>query len=364
MNMKKIALLLLCSAILIGGASAYIITLSAPKIIHAGEPLIVNGTSNLPPGFSTELGLSKTKISGYISQKQFTIQEDGSFSLSFDTSTLKEGIYRVEVLENDQYAYGSSSITWLSVEIIDRRNEISVTSPRTQTFTGILEVTGSISTVEDAGLKVVVRNDTARVFGPEYISTTEDGAFDISVPIDSPGAYTVTLTDSTDYPWSIQYTILSPAPSPVVTSPVTTVPTSTETPRFRQATATASRAQPAYFEIDTNPGTVLVTTSEGVDWVVEYIDEAGVTNKVNTRGTSPEEVHFTAQGGVVHFKVYPDPFADQASITLSVENAASISPCTTCQALFGDEVPTPTTPLSLFLALGALGILVIVRKRS
>jgi hypothetical protein len=363
MIMKKIALILLCSIILIGGASAYIITLSAPKIVYAGETLTVNGTSNLPPGFSSTVGLSKVKASGYVAEKQFTVQADGSFSLSFDTSSLEEGTYRLEVFESNEYTYGTSSITWLSVQLIDRRNELIVTSPLSQSFDGTLDVAGSISTVEDQGLKIQVQHGAKIVFGPEYISTNDNGAFDVQVPIDSGGTYDVTLTDSTDYPWSIQYTVQTPAPTPTVTT-TTETPMTTVIPMTRQATTTASRTQPAYFEVATYPGEVHAFTSSGVDWVVEYINEAGVLNKINTRGTAAEEVRFAANGGTVYFKIYPDQFADQASITLSVENARSVSLCTTCQALFGDVITTPATPLTLFLALGALVVLVIARRRS
>jgi hypothetical protein len=363
MTMKKVALILLCSVILIGGASAYIITLSAPKTVYAGETLVVNGTSNLPPGFSPEIGLSKVKTSGYISQKLATIQEDGSFSLSFNTSTLKEGSYRVEVLETTEYPYGTSSITWLSFDLIDRRDELIVSSPLSQPFDGTLDITGSISAIGSDGLKVLVRQGTTTVFGPEYVLTTGNGAFDIAVPIDSGGAYDVTLTDSSEYPWLIHFTVLSPIPTTVLTT-TTEPPMTTEIPAGRQATATASRAQPAYFEVNTNRGELHAVTSGGVDWVLEYVNEAGVTNKVNSRGTAAEEVRFATNGGTVYFKVYPDQFADQATVTLTVENARSISPCTTCQALFGDAVTTPATSLSLAVALGALAVLVIARKRT
>jgi hypothetical protein len=361
--MKKVALILLCSVILIGGASAYIITLSAPKTVYPGETLIVNGTSTLPAGFSTEVTLSKVGSSMVLNRQQITIQADGSFTANFDTNSLEEGNYRLEIPKNNEYSYGSSSTLWMFFEVVDRRNELVVTSSLTQTFDGTLDITGSISTVEDAGLKIQVRQGMTTVFGPEYVLTTGNGAFDISVPIDSEGSYDVTLTDSTEYPWLIHFTVLTPTPTTAVTT-ITEPPTTTVIPAGQQATATASRAQPAYFEVDTNRGELHVVTSGGVDWVVEYVNEAGVTNKVNSRGTAAEEVRFATNGGTVYFKVYPDQFADQAPVTLTVENARSVSPCTTCQALFGDAVTTPATSLSLAVALGALAVLVIARKRT
>jgi hypothetical protein len=66
----------------------------------------------------------------------------------------------------------------------------------------------------------------------------------------------------------------------------------------------------------------------------------------------------------VYFKVYPDQFADQAPVTLTVENARSVSTCTTCQAVFGDVVTTPAVSLPLILVLGALAVLIIAKRRS
>jgi hypothetical protein len=363
MFMKKIALLLLCSAILIGCASAYIITLSAPKTINAGETLKVNGTSNLPAGFSTEVTLSKVGSSVTLNRKQITIQDDGSFTCSFDTTSLEKGTYRLEIPKNSEYSYGSGSTSWLFFDVIDRRSELTVSSPLTQTFDGTLDVAGTISTVEDGGLKVEVQQGVTIIFGPEYISTTKGGAFDISIPIEAGGSYTVTLIDSTDYTWSIRYSVISPVPTSLVTTTTSEAPTTTTgIPGAPHATVTASRTQPAYFEVITNRGEVHAVTSGGVDWVIEYIDESGVLNKVNTRGTAAEEVRFASNGGTVYFKVYPDQFADQAPLTLSVENARSVTVCTTCQTLFGEVITTPATPLSLFIVLGALAVLVFVRR--
>ena len=60
MSMKKVALLLLCGVILIGGAGAYIITLSAPKTINAGEILISRMCLRI--GGASFFGLSPPQI--------------------------------------------------------------------------------------------------------------------------------------------------------------------------------------------------------------------------------------------------------------------------------------------------------------
>jgi hypothetical protein len=293
------------------------------------------------------------------SENQITIQPDGSFSTTFSTATLQSGNYKLEIPKNNEYSYGSGSTLWLFVEVIDRRSELEITSPLTQQFDGTLRVSGAIPSVGNGGLKIQVDQAGATVYGPEYISTSS-GAFNIQMPILSGGVYNVTLTDTSNYPWFVQFTVLSPTPTGAVTTPTTIIP------QARHASQSASRAQPAYFQVETNPGLLQATTSSGVDWVVEYLDESGTIQKVNTRGTSAEEVRIPTYGGTIYFKIYPDQFDEQQTITLTTENSRSISTCTTCAALFGDAAATttPATPLSLILVIGALALLAIRRRGS
>ncbi|MDD1675593.1 MAG: hypothetical protein LUQ17_02775 [Methanomicrobiales archaeon] len=358
MVMKKIALLLIFCGIIISGAGAYIITPTAPDTINVGVPLVVNGTSNLPAGVTTRITLSEVGSMRILAERQFTIQGDGSFTATFNTSSLGTGTYKLELVKNNDYDYGSGSTLWLFVNVIDRRSELAITSPLTQTFDGSLEVRGAITTISDRGIKVQVIQGNTTIYGPEYVSTTSAGGFDVSVPITAGGMYVVTLTDSTNYPWFVTYTVLSPTPTTGIAT------TTTEAPIARQVTQPASRSHPAYFQVESNRGELIVSTSSGVDWVVDYIDETGSVKKVNTRGTSSEEVRLSTNGGAIYFKVYPDRFEEQANVTLSVQNARSISVCTTCAAMFGDVATTTEAPLPAFLALGALGLLVIARRRS
>ncbi len=151
---------------------------------------------------------------------------------------------------------------------------------------------------------------------------------------------------------------------PVQTTVVTT--TAVPIPQV-SATAQASRNQPAYFAVDTRPGVVTISTSSGIDWVFEYLDEDSHLTVVNEKGTiGVETATFNAKGGTVYVKVYPFTFSDQGTVTLSAQNADSVTACASCVTLF-TTTPVPTTtqksPLPLFLPFLGLVILLLVRRR-
>lgn len=352
-------LLLLCSCLLLGAAQAYIVTLSVPRSVSAGDTIIVNGSSNIPPGFTTTIRLTKVGTTGLIMEKDITMQEGGVFTTSFSTENLEKGTYKIEIMEKKEYPYGSGSVEWIFVDVIDRRNELSLYAPVTQPFDGSLTVSGRILTVGDSGLRLQVEHEGATVFGPEYIKTSAEGVFDTEISISNDGIYTVTLHDNRSYRWMVQYN--------VIPFPQTTLPTivSTTPPEPKSAALPASRNEPAYFKVTTGQGVMRAYTSEGIDWVMEYIDEAGVKKKMNVGGTTTEEVTLPVHGGSLYFKIYPDRFDDRATVTLYVDNARSIEPCTTCAGLFeSGTTPTEATPLpSLLIILAIFGVIVL-RKLS
>jgi hypothetical protein len=197
------------------------------------------------------------------------------------------------------------------------------------------------------------------VYGPIYIATLND-AFSTDIAITEGGFYTAYFSDHKGYIGSAQFTVSEPVQ--------TTVATTTATPAQQvSATAQASRSQPAYFEVDTRQGTVTMSTSSGIDWVLEYVDEDSQLSVMNERGTiGGETVAFTAKGGNVYVKMYPFTFSDQGTVTLTVTNGDSVTVCTSCMALFTTTPPPTTTqksPLPAFLALIALALLVIARRR-
>ena len=158
----------------------------------------------------------------------------------------------------------------------------------------------------------------------------------------------------------MQFTVSQPVSTTAVTTTVVPV-------QQVSATAQASRNQPAYFSVDTKPGTVTISTSSGIDWVLEYINEDSHLTVVNEKGTiGGETAIFIGKGGTAYVKVYPLTFSDQGPVTLTASNADSVSACTSCAALFTSTPPPTTTqktPLPLSLALIALAVLILARRR-
>lgn len=357
MDLKKILALITGLCLLAGVASAYYVNISAPVRVSLGEEIRVTGESNLPPGHSTTvLFATSGSFSRTIAQKEVVIQSDGSFSTSFETKGLSKGTYKVEIQESGQYTYGSSSRTWRLFEIIDRSGELKVTSPATQLFEGTLRVAGTLENAGNEGVEITITSGGATVYGPTFIATA-NGAFSADVPIPKSGTYTVALKDRSDYRWTFDI---------LVSLPATTTPTTTALPTTEAVlteSSISSRAEPAYFEIRTLPGSVLLTTSSGVDWVMECIDEQNRPVTVNTRGTAPERLELPTAGGKIYLKVYPDQYSERAEVTISAVNAASIRKCPECASAFGEPVTTtPTTPLPIAVVLLAL-LFTLMRKR-
>ncbi|HTY52271.1 MAG TPA: hypothetical protein VMB35_03665 [Methanomicrobiales archaeon] len=365
--MKRIAWILLAGIFLVGAAQAAYVEMNAPDKITVGQTLEVSGSSlgTLKPGFSTDLifykmAFTKTEVA----RTRIVVQEGGVFSASFSTSGLEAGNYLLELVDPQPGgvdAFGGESKLQKQVTLIDRQGEITITSPVTQSFTGILSIRGSVSTAGNNGTQLRVDHNGMTIYGPLYIATLNN-AFSTQIEITDGGTYTAFFSDYRSYIGSAQFTVLQPvSTTPVV---VTTVP-----PQTVSASASASRNQPAFFAVDTKPGPVTISTSSGIDWVLEYIDENNQLTVVNAKGTiGGESVTFTARGGPVYVKIYPFTFSDQGTVTLTAQNADSVAPCTTCVSLFA-TTPVPTTtqksPVPAFLALIALAVaLPVIARRK
>lgn len=360
--MIRIALLALIAAVvLIAPASAAYVSISAPQEVYVGDPLVVRGTStiegqpkpSLSPGFSTEIVLYYAQYAKReIDRKTIVVQEDGTFSATFETEGLEPGRYSIEIVDPTKTTFGGSSKTQQLVTLIDRSGIITIDSPLTQDFDGTLDIRGSIADLGDAGVQVRVEHDGFIVYGPTYLATDKNGAFSVEVPISAGGTYEVTFHDARGYIGSREFVVIGaaePTPTGVVIS----------------ATALASRSAPAYFEVETRSGTVTITTSSGLDWVVEYIDEKNVRHKVNEKGMlEPEKVEIATEGGTVYVKIYPLSYTDNATVQISAANARAVRVSQVAPALFGDAPPTPTqsTPLPPLLALLAVFVLVLARR--
>jgi MYXO-CTERM domain-containing protein len=197
------------------------------------------------------------------------------------------------------------------------------------------------------------------VFGPEYIPNGSGGSFSKEIPVPGPGSYRVNFTDRVSLIGYVTFDVYA------IATPTTAVPTPTATGPTVSASAPATRTNPAYFTVETNPGQVKVTTSGGMDWVIEFIDESGARKLVNQKGSeAQEEVTFTAQGGAVNFKVFPMGYSDQGTVTLSAQNAESVTVAANGPSVFGDlpVTTTPEAPLPWVLGLLAMGLLVVLRR--
>ncbi|RXE55565.1 hypothetical protein ABH15_11885 [Methanoculleus taiwanensis] len=366
--MKRIAWLSLISMLLIvGTASAAYIGISAPDRVEAGAPLIVTGTTmpegltkpSLNPGFSTDVVLYyAVGTKQEVARNTIVIQQDGTFRTTFETAGLRSGQYTVEIIDPTKTTFGGSSTTLQFVTIVNRAEEIKLTAPTTQIYDGTLNLAGSVPALGDAGIQIEVSHEAATAFGPAYIKTDKNGAFSLEVPISEGGTYRVQYADYKGFITAVDYTVTGGFVNP-------TGPTPTILPDAMTASAGASRDSPAYFVIDTKPGQVTVTTSPGIDWVIEYADEDQATHKVNNKGlVEGEEASFTTRGGVVYVKVYPMSYTDSGTVRLTVENAETVQASQTVPPVFGD-VPTTTqaTPIPVALGIFALLILLVIRQR-
>ena len=364
--MKRIAWIMLVGVFLVGAAQAAYVELNAPDKITVGQTLEVSGSSlgTLKPGFSTDLIFYKVAFTKTeIARTRIVVQEGGVFSASFNTNGLDAGNYLLELVDPkpegvDQF--GGESKTQKQVALINRQNEISITSPLSQSFTGRLSIRGSASTAGNNGTQLRVDHNGETIYGPLYIATLND-VFSTDISIPEGGTYTAYFSDYKSYIGSVQFSVSQPVSTTVVTT--TAVPV-----QQVSATAQASRNQPAYFAVDTKPGTVTISTSSGIDWVLEYIDEDNLLTVVNEKGTiGGETATFVSKGGTVYVKVYPFTFSDQGSVTLSAQNAESVTACTSCIALFTTTPPPTTTqksPLPLFLSLIALAAVLVIARRK
>lgn len=363
--MKRIAWILVVGVFLVGAVQAAYVEMNAPDKLTVGQTLEVSGSSlgTLNPGFSADLifyrmALTKTEIA----RTRIVVQEGGVFSASFATAGLPAGEYLLEIVDpmpGGSAAFGGEAKTQKRVTLVNRQQEITITSPAIQPFTGLLSLRGSVSTAGNNGTQLRIDHNGATIFGPLYIATLND-AFSTDIPITGGGTYTAFFSDSKGYIGSAEFTVSQPVQ--------TTVPTTVVTPAQQvSATGQASRNQPAYFGVDTKPGSVTLSTSSGIDWVMEYIDENSQLTVVNEKGTLGGEIAtVTARGGTIYVKVYPFTFSDQGTVTLTATNSDSVTACTSCAALFTTTpVPTTTqkTPIPAFLALLALSLLVIVRRK-
>jgi hypothetical protein len=377
---EKIRMLLIVSIMLAlcSCASAYYLYIDAPTNIRLGEEIYVEGSTNTPPPDVIHIVLSYvSNIPIEVTRLSIPIEERGdiTFNVTFDTSELEAGRYRIEGISNSKRNFSGDSRILRVVTLEDRTNEISLVSQREQWVSDVLKVTGSIRDFKDSSVSFELKKEGETVFGPAQVPVAY-GQFDYNIPISEPGIYMLSISDYRGLVGVYQYVlnaegtvetpsqneIVRPTPVPiqteqpqteqpivdtdVPTSAPTTIPTTTittvSTPILIDETGThfeyhdrLSRAEAGFYIIEPNEDIIVITTTTGVDWVIEYIDPITQSkHRVNDEGVDmPESVQIVTNGLSVYVKIYPYSFQEVADITvfgtgissLSVDNRARIA---------------------------------------
>ncbi|MDO9323793.1 MAG: hypothetical protein Q7T80_02440 [Methanoregula sp.] len=360
--MKKIVLIVIGLFFLSGFVSAYQVNINAPVSLSIGKPLIITGTTTLGVGTPIDVVLYyQLTTTTEVGRKIAYVQSDKTFKTFFDTTSLKKGTYKVEVPAN---GLGSSAENMRIIQLVDRSDDIYLTSLTHQAFSGNIYIAGTITGGENSGVQIEIFGPgDKRVFGPGFVNTNNAGGFATDVSITEPGVYEVSFTDGKGYIGTRTITVngeAKPGATPVVTA--------TTYPVF-SAHAKASRDAPAYFVVKTASGPIILHTSSSIDWVIEYVDDKGILHMVNNFGEqNPERTEFTGTGKLVYVKVYPYKYADHSEVFMYAENVRSIIVSPTVPEPFAATVPqtsTETPQSTQFPVIGmiAVGITALLSRR-
>ncbi len=233
--MKKIVLIALFLMCIVGSASAYQLDLSCPETVQVGIPLKCSIDSNFPAGTTFDVVVYQ---SGYtatpLRRQSITIQDIQTTQyLLFDTKGLPGGQYKVEIqfIGPDEGKLSTHSVILQLPKLIDRSNEITITSPITQTTEEPLRIEGSIKDLGNEGVEIEVTGPDGVVFGPQWIGTKRyiqsgAGEFTQQVSVTKPGDYEVSFKDSEGYIGVKTFKVVAPATSVPTTTPTTVVTTS------------------------------------------------------------------------------------------------------------------------------------------
>jgi len=356
------------SILVAGPAAAYQLSIDAPRTISVGLPLVVNGTTTLPAGISVDVVFSRQETyPSEVARQTVTIQSTKDFQVVFDTARSPWWDVQGRGPPHRWFPVTSgtpSRYAWSS--LLNRSTEIEMRSPRNQEYNGVLRLSGVLAKTKGTGVQVQVSRGNETVFGPSFIATSKEGVFTKDIPIDSPGTYIVSFTDSTGFIGTVNFTVTRPPPTVSETSPTTRPTLRADTVT---ASAPASRDSPAYFLVAPKSGTVTLTTSAGTDWVVEYAIGNGPVEKVNNAGAeSGETVTLSPSDTTVAVMVYPYRYSDSGNVTLSAENAEKVEVQARPIPVFAGSVAGATSTKSpiqgavVLLAIGIAGLLLTRRR--
>ena len=192
--MKKIVLLVMGLLFLSGCAAAYEVNIDTPETLTLGQPLIVTGTTTFGIGTPIDVVLYyQLTTATEIKRKTVYVQSDKTFRAVFDTTDLQTGTYKVEVPANGR----GDSVTMRQIQLVNRSDDLDLTSPATQNYTIKMYVAGTIRGDINSGVRILVTGpDNQVIYGPQYVNTDNNGDFSTDVPVTEPGEYDVSFTDS------------------------------------------------------------------------------------------------------------------------------------------------------------------------
>jgi hypothetical protein len=262
-DMKRIILIALCLLCIVWSASGYQIYLRCPESVQVGLPLNCSFDSNFPVGTPFEFVFyrSSSYTATPLSRQNVTIQKNSAtIYQSFDTKGLSGGQYKVEavVSRTDEEKLSSDSRTWQLPILIDRSNDIMITSPISQTFDDALRIEGSITNAGNKGVVIEVRGPDGVVFGPQTVDTklhNQDGAgeFTQKVTVTQTGDYDVTFRDAKGYVGVKTFKVVAAATQVQTTVPTTMVTTHPPT--------TALTSSPTTTQSPLSPFTIIAVLS-------------------------------------------------------------------------------------------------------
>ena len=388
-------LLALCSC-----ASAYYLYIDSPTTLRLGEEIYFEGSTNTPPPDIIHVVLSQiSNIPVEVARISIPIEERGdlTFNGTFDTSGFEAGRYRIEGIADSRRGFSGDSRILRVLTLEDRTGEIALIGQREQWVSDVLKVTGTIRDFKDSNVLFELKKDGETVFGPSSVPVAY-GQFDYNIPISVPGTYMLSISDYRGYIGEYQYVLRSedgetPAPQDEIVRPTvepvieptqteqdvasTEVPTSvpTEIPiETQQEMVSAevvtpapleepttiipttdaplpvdetdadfkyddrlSRAEAGFYIIEASGDTIIITTTTGVDWVIEYIDPVTKSkHRVNDADAQQaESARITTDGSPIYVKIYPYSFNEVADITVFGTGIASMGVDNSARIAFG-----------------------------
>jgi hypothetical protein len=259
--MKRIIILALFLMCITGTASAYGLYVNCTENVQVGLPVRCSIDGDFPPGTTFDIVFYQTQFTATeVSRQSLVIQDNKLTQYKFlDTKGLPGGNYKVEVQYTSagEASLRSDSVTLQFVKLIDRSDELTITSPLTQKPADALRIEGSIKKLGNEGVKIKVSGPDGVAFdnwiGSKESVQSGDGVFTKLVTVSGPGEYEVEFTDAKGYIGTVKFQV--PAP---VTQVITTIPTTTAVVKTTKALTTVPTPWPTATKSSLSPITALM----------------------------------------------------------------------------------------------------------